>query len=49
MAYLMARENNGAPGIDGVAFEAIEESGAQEYLEKLRDEPISETYKPASN
>ena len=31
-AYQMARSNGGAPGIDGVTFEAIEESGAESFL-----------------
>lgn len=48
-AYLMTKKNNGAPGIDGVTFEAIEESGAREYLEQIRDELVSETYRPAPN
>ena len=48
-AYLMARKNNGAPGIDGVTFEAIEESGVQEFLEQIHDELVSETYRPAPN
>ena len=48
-AYLMARENNGAPGIDGVTFDAIEESGVREYLEQIRDELVSETYRPSPN
>jgi len=28
----MAKSNHGAPGIDGVTFEAIEESGAEGFL-----------------
>ena len=48
-AYLMARKNNGAPGIDGVTFEAIEESGVQEFLEQIRNELVFETYQPAPN
>ncbi len=31
-AYQMAKKNNGAPGIDGVTFEAIEESGVESFL-----------------
>jgi RNA-directed DNA polymerase len=45
-AYRMAKENDGAPGIDGVTFEAIEESGVESFLEQIRDELISNTYRP---
>jgi RNA-directed DNA polymerase len=31
-AYRMAKENGGAPGIDGVTFKAIEESGVENRL-----------------
>ena len=45
-AYRLAKRNNGAPGIDGVSFEAIEESGTEEFLEQIRDELTSRTYRP---
>src|SRR3954454_18335053 len=45
-AYERARSNNGAPGIDGVTFEAIEESGVESFLEQIREELVSNTYRP---
>jgi hypothetical protein len=34
-AYQMAKSNNGAPGSDGVSFEAIEEAGVERFLERI--------------
>ena len=45
-AYQMARSNNGAPGIDGVTFQAIEEGGVEGFLGQIRDELVSNTYRP---
>ncbi len=46
-AYRLAKENNGAPGIDGVSFEAIEEQeGVVSFVEHLRKELIERTYRP---
>ena len=45
----MARRNNGAPGIDGVTFEAIEEAGLEGFLEQIRTELVSGTYRPMRN
>ena len=45
-AYRMAKENDGAPGIDGVTFEAIEESGTESFLKQIRDDLVSNTYRP---
>src|SRR6478672_10552324 len=42
----MAKENGGAPGIDGVTFEAIEESGVEGFLTQIRDELITSAYRP---
>ncbi|MBU0684327.1 MAG: group II intron reverse transcriptase/maturase [Candidatus Thermoplasmatota archaeon] len=48
-AYRMAKANNGAPGIDGVTFEAIEAHGVPPFLEEIRDELITRTYRPMRN
>ena len=45
-AYEMAKENDGAPGIDGVTFEAIEAQGVDVLLEQIRDELTGRTYQP---
>jgi RNA-directed DNA polymerase len=45
-AYQMAKNNNGAPGIDGVTFAAIEESGPETFLHQIRDELVANTYRP---
>ena len=45
-AYEMAKQNDGAPGIDGVTFEVIEESGEESFLRQLRDELVAQTYRP---
>ena len=48
-AYKMAKKNNGAPGIDGVTFEAIEGLGLEAFLAQIRDELVSGTYRPMRN
>jgi RNA-directed DNA polymerase len=48
-AYAMAKKNNGAPGIDGVTFVAIEATGVEPFLARLRDELVTQTYRPMRN
>jgi len=48
-AYALAKQNDGAPGIDGVTFEAIEAAGVEALLAQLRDELVSRTYQPLRN
>ena len=45
-AYRLAKLNNGAPGIDGVTFEAIEAEGLEAFLQQLRDELLGCSYHP---
>jgi hypothetical protein len=45
-AYELARANAGAPGVDGVSFEQIEERGLEAWLTGLREELVSKTYRP---
>lgn len=48
-AYRDARENNGAPGIDGVTFVDIEKAGVEAFLEQIKNELVSGTYRPMRN
>jgi RNA-directed DNA polymerase len=48
-AYDLAKRNNGAPGIDGVTFDAIETGGVEAFLGQLRDELVARTYGPLRN
>ena len=45
----MAKQNDGAPGIDGVTCEAIEGRGVEEFLGELHTELISGQYRPLRN
>ena len=44
--YALAQRNDGAPGLDGVTFEAIEAGGVEAFLAQLRDELVARTYRP---
>ena len=44
-AYALARENDGAPGVDGVTFVQIEAAGLAEWLSGLREELRTKTYR----
>ena len=48
-AYRLAKRNNGAPGIDGVTFKMIEREGLDAFLAGIREELLSETYRPMRN
>jgi RNA-directed DNA polymerase len=48
-AYDLAKRNNGAPGIDGVTFDAIEAGGIEAFLGRLRDELVARSYRPLRN
>jgi RNA-directed DNA polymerase len=43
---LQAKANDGAPGIDGVTFAAVEAEGEMEFLDQLRKELVERTYRP---
>ena len=45
-AYERARDNAGAPGVDGVTFKQIEASGLEAWLAGLREELVSKMYRP---
>jgi RNA-directed DNA polymerase len=48
-AYATAKQNDGAPGIDGVTFEVVEDGGVDIFLAQLRDELVQHQYRPMRN
>src|SRR5215813_6973150 len=45
-AYQLAKQNDGAPGMDGVTFEVIEADGVEPFLDQLREELVQRCYRP---
>lgn len=45
-AYRLAKQNHGAPGVDGVTFEQIEAQGLEAFLETLSRELQDKSYLP---
>jgi len=45
-AYLLAKSNGGAAGVDRMAFEDIESYGERRFLEELRQELQERRYRP---
>lgn len=48
-AYRMVKKNNGAPGIDGMTFDDIEQKGVESFIQTIQQELINETYQPTRN
>jgi RNA-directed DNA polymerase len=48
-AYRLAKENDGAPGVDGLGFVAIEAGGVDGFIRQIRDELVSRRYVPMPN
>ncbi len=48
-AYREAKSNSGAPGLDGESFQSIEARGVGEFLEKIREELLTGSYRPTRN
>ena len=46
-AYRQAKANDGAPGIDGVTFAAVEAKGEAEFLDRLRKGLVERTISAA--
>jgi RNA-directed DNA polymerase len=48
-AYWEAKANDGSPGIDGESFQSVESRGLEKFLEGIRRELLTGTYKPSKN
>ena len=45
-AYRLAKQNHGAPGVDGVTFSQIEAQGEEEFLKTLSQQLREQSYRP---
>ena len=45
-AYARVKANRGAPGVDGMTFDWIENEGRAKFLLKIQEELVHETYRP---
>jgi RNA-directed DNA polymerase len=45
-AYRMAKQNDGAPGVDGITFDEIEALGVSVFLTDIREQLLSGNYRP---
>jgi RNA-directed DNA polymerase len=45
-AYALSKQKGGAPGVDGVTFDAIEAAGAEPWLAAVQEALRTETYRP---
>jgi RNA-directed DNA polymerase len=45
-AWFEVAKNGGAPGVDGVSIESIEEAGVSQFLDRLADSLRNGTYRP---
>jgi RNA-directed DNA polymerase len=48
-AYELAKRSKGAPGIDGVSFETIEQEGIEEFLQNIQSDLLTGKYQPMPN
>lgn len=48
-AYLLARRNGGAAGIDGITFSEIDGTGVDQFLSEIQSELLSGNYQPQKN
>src|SRR5260370_37729868 len=48
-AYRAAKRNGGAPGIDGLKFEDIEQAGRADFIAAIREDLETGRYKPMPN
>lgn len=44
-AYRLVKAHKGAPGVDGITFEAVEGEGVEKYVETITEELRNKTYK----